>query len=86
MMGESEPGVRRAGGTSGGYKASCSSSSSRFRAKLSSDITSPLVNRFWKGDFGSSVEMPLKAIRGGDGSPSGALSSGEDEPMLFSME
>ena len=85
MTGESEPGLRNTdGGTSGGYRA-CSASSSRLRARLSSDMTSgPFVNRFWNGDFGSSVEMPLNAIRGGDGRPSAGSYSGSGSPdMLF---
>lgn len=49
-------------------------------------MSGPLVNRFWNGDFGSSVDIPLNAIRGGEGSPSSiGSSSGDEEGMLFRM-
>ena len=36
--------------------------------------------------MGRSVEIPLKAMRGGDGGPFGVSCSGAAEPALFSME
>ena len=40
--------------------------------------------RLWKGDLGSSVEIPLKAIRGGEGRSLGGRDGGVGE--LLSIE